>query len=81
MKFGMLRTAILRLDRYRQMRQEIARQPFYSCWYAPAWLASAPYNGGFIIPLLGSVIDVYLSPILGINNAAEKPFFSVKGSA
>jgi hypothetical protein len=34
----------------------------------------------FIVPLLGSIIDVILCPVLGINNAAEKPFFSAKGS-
>jgi hypothetical protein len=34
----------------------------------------------FVVPLLGAIIDVYQSPILSINNAAEKPFVSTKGS-
>jgi len=34
----------------------------------------------FVVPLLGAIIDVYQSLLLGINNAAEKPFFSPRGA-
>jgi cell division protein FtsW (lipid II flippase) len=34
----------------------------------------------FIVPLLGTIIDVYQSPILAINNTAEKPFYPTRGS-
>ena len=34
----------------------------------------------FIVPIIGAVIDAFQSVLLGINNAAEKPYVPTKGS-
>ena len=34
----------------------------------------------FLVPTIGQVIDVFQSVLLGINNAAEKPYVPSKGS-
>jgi hypothetical protein len=33
-----------------------------------------------LVPTIGQIIDVYQSVLLGINNAAEKPYVPTKGS-
>jgi hypothetical protein len=33
-----------------------------------------------VVPTIGQIIDVYQSVLLGINNAAEKPYVPTKGS-
>jgi hypothetical protein len=33
-----------------------------------------------LVPTIGQLIDVYQSVLLGINNAAEKPYVPTKGS-
>jgi hypothetical protein len=34
----------------------------------------------FLAPMIGALIDVFQATLLGINNAAEKPYVSTKGS-
>ncbi len=45
-----------------------------------AWITIDALPWWFVVPMLGSIVDVYLAPVLAINNAAEKPFFSARGS-
>jgi hypothetical protein len=35
----------------------------------------------FLVPLCGALIDLFQSTLLGINNAAEKPYVSPKGTS
>ncbi len=51
------------------------------CWLLLARMINAGEPRRFIMaPTIGQIIDVFQSVLLGINNAAEKPYIPTKGS-
>ncbi len=46
----------------------------------PMWSAEVLSLRFILVPTIGQIIDVFQSVLLGINNAAEKPYVPTKGS-